>query len=109
MMSTLPPSMNGGASQIEWIRSPVAIEMSWQPEPGERGRVLGRDGLLDPAWGIRLECDRDLGGDVRREPAVHLDHQVDILPDGLAYSGDDRECPPAGRSRQSDARGAERV
>ena len=27
MMSTLPPSMNAGASQIEWIRSPVAIEM----------------------------------------------------------------------------------
>ena len=75
----------------------------------ERCGDLGRDGLLDPARCVRFERDRDLGGGVRREAAVHLDHQVDVRSDRLAHRGDDRERPAAGRRRQPNARRTERV
>ena len=63
------------------------------PDAGERGRVLGRDGLLDPARRVRLERGRHLRGGVGREAAVHLDHQVDVRPDRLAHGGDDGQRP----------------
>jgi hypothetical protein len=73
------------------------------------GRVLGRDRLLDPARRVRFERDRELGRRVRRETAVHLDHEVDVRADHLADRGHDGDrATPVGRA-DPDARRAERV
>ena len=65
-MSTSPPSTNGAASQIEWIRSPVAIDafVARRTRAQCRG-VLRRDRLLEPARVVGLEGGRDLGRGVR--------------------------------------------
>ena len=109
MMSTLPPSMNAGASQIEWIRSPVAIEVavaartraSAAPFSGGTGSSIQR--------GVRLERDGQLSGRVGREAAVHLDHEIDVRTDRLADGRDDGQRSPARGGVETDAGRPERV
>src|SRR4029450_13812993 len=64
-----------------------------QPGPGpdlaEPGRVVGGHRLPDPGRAERLEGLGDADGGGGREAAVHLHHQLDLGPDGVADGGDD--------------------
>ena len=110
MMSTLPPSMNGAASQIAWIRSPVAIDVPVARRTRARAAAFsGGTGSSIQRGAIRLERDRELGRRVRRETAVHLDHEVDVRADRLADGGHDGDrAAPVWRA-DPDARRVERV
>ena len=57
--------------------------------PRQRGRVLRRHRLLDPFRIVGLEEGRHLRRRRRREPAVHLDHDLHVGADGVAHGGHD--------------------
>ena len=71
----------------------------------QAGRDVERNGLLQPGRGDRLEVDRDLRGVGRRKTPVHLDHDLDVRADGIAYLGRelDRPSPLGGRERHPGA------
>src|SRR5690606_535516 len=55
----------------------------------QRGEVLGRDRFLDPGRLERFEVPGDLDGRRGIESTVHLDEDLDVRADGIAYRFDE--------------------
>ena len=108
-MSTSPPSTNGAASQIAWIRSPVAIDaFVARGRAPARAAFSGGTGSSSQRGSSARGRPRP-GRGVRRETAVHLDHQPDVWSDRLSDRGHDRDRAPPVARREPDARRPERI
>src|SRR6266511_168355 len=79
------------------------------PHAIERIRVLGRHRLLEPLRIVRFEQSGHAYGRCGCESAVHLDHNLDVRSDSIAYGRHDRLRAAAFARRQLRAGGAKGI